>query len=273
MKNFLKKNKIFLLTLLVLILWASYVAIYFYINKVNNRIGIISEDPIYIFFSLISNSFWIFQLIFPIFVIVPATWNFNKKMNSGFIKNYVMRMKYKNCLKSFYKEALKAAFIVPIFFLFLLFLCCILAGGFKFGSSIDLYNVFSTNLYDYASQWKEFTFVYFFNLIMYGIFYVNLSLICCRKKANLAISIVLSFVVYFSLEIFINLFCGLVFSRLLDIHYTVYLFSLTGAIVYERVKLEYTVIYSICLVIISSFILYLTYKNEEKVLIEYEKQN
>ena len=219
MKNFFKKNKIFLLTLLVLILWASYVAIYFYINKVNNRIGIISEDPIYIFFSLISSSFWIFQLIFPIFVIVPATWNFNKKMNS------------------------------------------------------DLYNVFSTNLYDYASQWKEFTFVYFFNLIMYGIFYVNLSLICCRKKANLAISIVLSFIVYFSLEIFINLFCGLVFSRLLDIHYTVYLFSLTGAIVYERVKLEYTVIYSICLVIISSFILYLTYKNEEKVLIEYEKQN
>ena len=54
MKNFFKKNKIFLLTLLVLILWASYVAIYFYINKVNNRIGIISEDPIYIFFSLIN---------------------------------------------------------------------------------------------------------------------------------------------------------------------------------------------------------------------------
>lgn len=273
MKKFFKKNKIFILTLLILIIWALYSAICYYKYSVSNALPFVSNDPIFIFFTLIMHDFWVFQLIFPLFVIVPAVWNFNKKMNSGFIKNCIMRTNYKNCMKSFYKEALKAIFIVPIFLIFLLLLCCILAGGFKFGSSIELYEVFVTNLYEYASQWKEFVFIYFFNILMYGIFYVNLSLICCRKKANIAISIVLSFVAYIALEIFINLFCGLVFSRLLDIPYTAYLFSLTGAIVYENVKLEYTVLYSLSLVIVSTIILYFTYKNEEKVLIEYEKQN
>lgn len=271
MKKFIKNNKIFLLTLLILIIWALYAIISTYMAKVNGRLAYESNDAILIFFSINMQYFWVLQILFPLFVIVPSVWNFNQKMNSGFVKNCLMRQNYKKTMISYYKDALKSVLIFPIFFAFLFILCCILANGIKFGSSIELYERLATTLSDYAGEWQAFTITYFLNIFLYGIFYVNLSLICCRKKANKAISIVLSFITYISLELFINLFCGLFFSRLLNIHNTINLFSLTGVVMYDDVKLCHTIIYAISLVIISSIILYNTYKNEEKVLIEYEK--
>lgn len=271
LKSFLKKNKIFLLSLLILIVWTIYEIILIFIAKQNNLL-FESKDPILYFFVLLNDKFYILQIIFPLFVIVPAVCSFYPNLHTGFIKNCLTRINYKTCFLKFYSGALKSILIIPIFLIILLFLCTIISEGFLFGSDRNIYNLYASAISEYANVYVKFIFVFFLNIFLHSIFYVNLSLICCRRKSNLPISITKSYILFISLEIFIEvLVCGLFFSRFLNIHNTTNLLSLTGAMMYDNVNLNYTIYYSVFLVIISSFVLYFNYKNKERVLIEIEK--
>lgn len=205
------------------------------------------------------------QVIGPIFIIIPAIWNFHKKLKSGYIKNSLTRESYQIYMTKEILNSMKCTIIFPIMILFLFIGCYIISGHFdysQFKSMLVINEKFLDNL-------VLTMIVYLINIILHSIFYINLGLIFCKKNRNILVSIISSFICFILLDIFFEVFLGsFLFGKIFKLNGFVSLFNLFGIWIYtDYTSLVSLVVFSWLFAVISFVILVIKYRNKENVVI------
>lgn len=230
----------------------------------------IKIDTFTVFFNIIGfQDIRLLQVFAPLFVIIVSIWDFNMRLKSGFFKNILTRKKYIDYIKEETAKAWKYSLLIPVFLLFLFICSLILSGNFNINETIKEYPGYlfiSSNL---VKILPYFMFTFFATLIMHGIFWVNIGLIVSKKSRSLVGAIVASFLVFITMMIVSEVFVGgLLFNQILGIKVATFYFNFASIWTYEGISKIYLVLlYGVFLATSSSYFVYMTYKNEEEVVI------
>ncbi len=236
---------------------------------------LISEKDIKVDFYTVLSDILLYRVHFLngiafLLVCIPTLFYLSKMSKSKYLINYLLRDNYKNYMKMYLKESYKYIWLLPIISILIIIPCFILYSkdptySQMFGTSIWTSNIVSHPLLFIA--------LYLFNIILYSFIFVNIALIVIRKCHNYFSAVLLSFLSYLGIELFfevvINLFisqfmCNQNFGRIFNI---MNLFTFSDQ--YGTVPL---LLFTITIFIISSFGVYISYKNKEKFIIDCEKE-
>ncbi|NLC47996.1 MAG: hypothetical protein GX758_01370 [Tenericutes bacterium] len=204
-----------------------------------------------------------------LFIIIPSLIIPSRILKNKYLLNANNRMNYNDFKRHFFKEAYKFFWILPI-------IALIIIVPITFYSTFDL--AYSTEFG--FTYWSSpivnkpllFIILYLLNLSIYSIIFVNLGLIVLRKNHNYIISIILTYIFYIIIELFFELIINLYilvpifnteFGYILNIM-NLFLFS-------DQFGILNLFIFDIVCLAISSFCVYISYKNKEKLIIECEK--
>lgn len=227
--------------------------------------------------SSLDSTFSLYYLpIFAIlFVIIPSMLKFYIDIHSGNYKNKLLRQNYFSFLKTHYKQSLKSAWILPIFFLVSFLIICFvshfnfqyLPGEMELGGSI----FYSSGEY-VRSLWLPYFLVILFCLFTHSIYYINMAYIMFFKAKNFLIGILKTFLSYLITQtLFVSLFQYII-GKLLKCKELALAISdpeiwIFGA---EITHFEYMFYIAIIYVIISFFLFIIVYHKKEKLVISNE---
>ena len=295
MKKFLKQNKTFIIILSLLIVWVVICTLQYreYLNETQlsydemvdlcehsaeykNETKLCSEyikgtsltpNAIVIFFYIINNySINYLQWFGSLIVIFAVISSIHSELHSEFIKYKLQREPYKVYLKKLILTSLKNATILPIIFIVLFILSCVLSGNLDFNDTSKL--MIAKNL---TSNLPYLMVTYILVIFLHSIFYCNLALICIKKNKSRLVATISGYLLFIVLDIILEIIIGGFIFKALNLTKYSGLLSLLGIYIYYDIpNLSLLIIYSIFLVISSFIILLNTYKNEEEVLISLE---
>ena len=266
MKKYIKQNKLVIISFIILLLWGGGSIFFWKENTYNN-------DPIILYYDIISTYLYSIQNIAPLFIIIPIIYQFHQELHTGYIKNCLTRTSYNKYMLKNYLKNISKSMILPLFVILLMIFCCIKLNSTSFGSGADMYNHYASPEIEYGYKIGRFMLTYIVVIAIDSIFYVNLGLIYCRKKLSYAVTVVLSYLTFIGLEFMGEcIIGGIILARLLDIHYTQDYFNLFNIWIYDGIhNLGLFLLYHLFLLISSTLIVYLLYRKKEGVLIECEK--
>ena len=228
------KNKYFMIGLIALIIISLLIVIenyrYLSLNKKNyiyyetscknNNQESCSYINSFPYYEMDANSFFIScmntktfnSIIFfiPLIITIMSILYFFEKIKKGYIKYELIRG------KSIYIQLFclyKYAFILPLFFLFIYILSCIVT---KFNFNIESLKYYVIN-YNFNKVILDniinYYFVYFFVLFLVNIFFINIGLIIARFSSNI-ISIVLKmYIIYMCIFAFFEQYLEKIFKN------------------------------------------------------------
>ena len=202
-------------------------------------------------------------------VILPIIWVISNLLKNKFIINYSTRKSYVDFLKKFYKQAYKYCWLLPFLALLLL-----LYSFTKYSINPNF------SIVNSSSIWKSniiyhpvlFIILYMYNVFLYSIIYTNIALIICRKHHKFLNATILSILLFIAIQLFFEVVINILICQ--NIFHTEigYLFNImnifTFSDVYGVVKL---LIFTTSIFIITSLMVYCSYKNKEKLIIDCEK--
>ncbi len=204
------------------------------------------------------------QIFAPFLVIFISIFGFHKKIRKGFLKNNLTRISYKKFMKREYIKTIKKYSIVyPIFLLIMFIACYTYSGHFEYEKSVLLYNTpFDIEV---ASRWYIFLPSYLLDFVFNSVFWMNIGIYNCKNNKKALPAIVISYIEYIMIfAIFEFAFEGGIFygTRLQE------MFGLANVYAFRNITLLEMNLFTFSLAAISTFIVYLSYRNKEKVLIE-----
>ncbi len=209
------------------------------------------------------------NLFIIVFAVAIALYYQNQLLKNKVVVNILNRTSHKNYIKKLLVESYKYAWLVPLVMLFLFILCFIYSGHFD-SSYRNLFNV-DDNFF-YNMNIIVFMVEYMFSLALFNIFLINIGLIAMRKNHNLVVIIIESFLIYIGLDLVIEMFVGHFLSKIMNGNISpISLFNQFSLVYYNSVL--QSIIVELGLVIVSTLIVYLMYKNKEKLIIDCEKNN
>lgn len=218
-----------------------------------------------IFFRLFTDYSLKFLVSFGIlFVIIPSLYSFHKNIHTGFIKEELMRMSYKDFLTKHFRETFKGAFILPIALILTFIGCFLISGHFDLSKGkMEL----AIN-YEYMKDFK-FYIIFFINIFLHSIFFINIGLFFIKNFKSYIVTILLSF---FACEIvFSKLIGSFLLDKLLGMNKMYDTLSLLNLYQYYGLNSYWHyLIFSIVIVIISSLIVFTSYKNKESLILQSE---
>ena len=267
MKKFIKKYKLNILSTIILIIWGISNVIICCNEK------LISSDPIITYYHMIVDlNLYYLPILAPLFIIVPAIYEFHCELHTGTIKNYLLRTKYKKYMLKKYLNSLKNSLILPLFVVFLILCSCLITKSIAFGSGSEFYGyILAAPEKQYASIIGIFMIVYIFNIFLHSIFYVNLGLIYSKKYSNMLVNIVLSYLTFIGVNIVLEVFIGNILNSIFNVNNLNSVFNLFNIWTYSQIdNLYMPLLVSTLLVIVSSIFVYLIYNNKERVISEIE---
>jgi len=166
----------------------------------------------------------------------------------------------------------KPIIIFPVILLFLYLLCFIYSGHFDTSWAVQFeYNMYLS--FWYKSNLILFLIIYFLSIFIYTISLLNIGLIISRKNHNLIVVTIESFLLFIAIDIIIELFFGIVLSRLLGNGFSSRLNILNFFNVGYATTILEMILYSTLFVIMTFIVLIIVYNNKEKFIIDIEKNN
>lgn len=210
---------------------------------------------------------YVLQILAPLLIMIAAIWSFHKFLWKGYLVNSITRMDYTKLFKKIYFKALKYSFILPIFLLIIFIISIMISGNFDYEYGIKEYGFDAFGIENYK-HWVIFMLVYFLNFILHSIFWINIVIYNAKHNKNVIIDIIVSYIEYIMIFIIFELIFGGIFFVNTDLFYY---FSLSNIWSYTEVTLIGEVMFSTILVLISTLVVYLGYKNKEKILEEVMK--
>ncbi len=201
---------------------------------------------------LLYSDFMTYQPFFCIILIAFIVYELSYYYTYSTIKNFLTRETYKKYIIRTYKSALKYIAIIPIF------IFCTIIFAFILSYKLSFEYILS----------KEFICAYFLNVIFQTIFYINISLICTRGSKSYIITFVKTFIVY-GILIYVTSNVSTCLKLFNIVISQINIFDLFHYL--SNFSIYVALICSFVLVVVSYFIIYVTFKNKEKVLISLEK--
>ena len=219
--------------------------------------------------------FSILQFFSPLLIIIALIGTIQTDFSSGMIKNYLLRIDYKQYFKKIKKQIIKISLMTPIALIIVFIISMLITKfNFKIPTTPDFYNL---SVYE---PWK------YSHFLLYGvgiciaqfflnILYCNIGLYCCRKNKNKLVAIIMGYIMFLIVDIFFYIVIYvLLINKILGFRNLTDFFNITGYWFFDTgPSFLITILISFILQFLSSILIYMYYKNKEEVIISSESQN
>ncbi len=200
-------------------------------------------------------------------VLVPALYYVCRLLKNGYIVNYLTRKNYLGFLKCLFGKAYRFVWILPL--IAIIMICVSL----KYGVIQNNTNTLTLWMSDITNNIYLFIIFYLINIFMYSCMFINLGLIVARYQNNYFLSLVLSYVIFFGLELFLELFSA---SGVCNVFFKDYcggsFFNIMDAFTFnDAYGVSSVMLFSFAMLVISFVGVFLAYRNQEKLVIKSER--
>lgn len=200
-------------------------------------------------------------------VLVPALYYLCRLLKNGYIVNYLTRKNYLSFLKCLFGKAYRFVWILPL--IAIIMICVSL----KYGVIQNNTNTLTLWMSDITNNIYLFIILYLINIFMYSCMFINLGLIVARYQNNYFLSLVLSYVIFFGLELFLELFSA---SGVCNVFFKDYcggsFFNIMDAFTFnDAYGVSSVMLFSFVMLVISFVGVFLAYRNQEKLVIKSER--
>lgn len=200
-------------------------------------------------------------------VLVPALYYVCRLLKNGYIVNYLTRKDYLSFLKCLFGKTYRFVWILPL--IAIIMICVSL----KYGVIQNNTNTLTLWMSDITNNIYLFIILYLINIFMYSCMFINLGLIVARYQNNYFLSLVLSYVIFFGLELFLELFSA---SGVCNVFFKDYcggsFFNIMDAFTFnDAYGVSSVMLFSFVMLVISFVGVFLAYRNQEKLVIKSER--
>lgn len=200
-------------------------------------------------------------------VLVPALYYVCRLLKNGYIVNYLTRKNYLSFLKCLFGKAYRFVWILPL--IAIIMICVSL----KYGVIQNNTNTLTLWMSDITNNIYLFIIFYLINIFMYSCMFINLGLIVARYQNNYFLSLFLSYVIFFGLELFLELFSA---SGVCNVFFKDYcggsFFNIMDAFTFnDAYGVSSLMLFSFVMLVISFVGVFLAYRNQEKLVIKSER--
>lgn len=210
-----------------------------------------------------------YSFVMFLFIIMPSLYGISRYLKNRIILEEITRMKYKKIKNKLLIEAYIPVLIIPIIILISFFICYFISGGFDTDYSIK----------NSTSVWSESTLktpllfmsLYLLNSFFHSIIYLNIALCIARKHHNYFVAVILSFLTYIGIEAILEIgLNGILFTTILKSNSGM-IFNIMNFITFNDTCGTIPILFFSGTIMIFSFIVvWLKYKNKEKLIFDCE---
>lgn len=205
----------------------------------------------------------VYPFIF-IFISFPVLYYVCNMFKSRVVNYELTRQNYKTFRKKLLMNSYKSSLLMIIIYLAIVITSYIYCNGFIASTEYIPNNV--SNPY-------TFILINLFKILVLSLTYVNISLIVARQNHKLYISLILSLLLFYGIELLSGYFIGtLLLDKIFDLNissnisiYNLFVSDLTNPLVH--------IIYPLFMFIVTIFIMNYMYKSKEKLVIDCDKNN
>ena len=206
----------------------------------------------------------VYPFIF-IFISFPVLYYACNMFKSRVVNYELTRQNYKTFKKKLVMNSYKSSLLMIIIYLVIVATSLIYCNGFTI-SNIEY-------IPNNVSSPYTFILINLFKIFVLSLTYVNIALIVARQNHKLYISLILSLLLFYGIELLSGYFVGtLLLGRVFNLNisnsisiYNLFVNDLTHPLVH--------IIYPLFMFILTSFIMNYMYKSKEKLVIDCDKNN
>lgn len=204
-----------------------------------------------------------------LFIIIPACYFITKYFRNRMIV-------YENNRRSYLKNLLnvfKKSYILSIFPSIILLI--VFYFYYKYTGRLSVFEYEANSIFwSHIDKPILFIFIYLINLILTNLIYINICILVSRKYHSYFISVILSFLLIIGLQLFLEIVVGGIICRTIFKTEIGILFNIMNAIPFnDYYGVAWPLVFSFSMNLIIIFIIYLVYKNKEKLIIDCEKNS
>lgn len=293
MKKFIQNNKVLLISFMILFMFTTFLGIKVIINDKDSEdlsikvkemcketlktdptneicLKALNEektkrDTLTTFNEILNDSEYsfIYFLAVPFLIIMSSMYEISKRFKSGEIKNRLTRESYNNYIKDVFKSSYKSILLWPLITIYVLVFSYIISGTFEVSAETIAFTK------EILSHPALFIFSYLLNTILMSIFYINIGLILVPENRNYLVTVIETIMVYYGITLTNTFF--IISFVLKDFKDSEKYFDFFDMYTYNDRELIPFNLLCLGVSLISSLLVYLKYKNKEKIIIKLEK--
>lgn len=209
----------------------------------------------------------VFYFLIPFLVITSSLYNISKKFKNQDIKNHLTRESYNKYIKEILLDSYKSVFIWPMITILLFMFSYIISNG-----SFEIIDTNSSFSYEILSKPVVFMLSNLLNTIFMSFFWTNIALLIVPDTRNYIVSVLESIMIYFGIALTNTFFVILLISKILNKDVEKYLDFLDVYTYNNRNLLSFNIL-CLSIALISGLLVYLKYKNKEKIIMKLERNS
>lgn len=209
----------------------------------------------------------VFYFLIPFLVITSSLYNISKKFKNQDIKNHLTRESYNKYIKKILLDSYKSVFIWPMITILLFIFSYIISNG-----SFEIIDTNSSFSYEILSKPVVFMLSNLLNTIFMSFFWTNIALLIVPDTRNYIVSVLESIMIYFGITLTNIFFVILLISKILNKDVEKYLDFLDVYTYNNRNLLSFNIL-CLSVALISGLLVYLKYKNKEKIIMKLERNS
>lgn len=296
MKKFIKNNIAILISFLILFIFLNISALKVYIdneirkNDMNNNVNwcnrlleyepdnfcknnideYYTKDTLSIYYDIFNSSEYstLFYFGIPFLVIASSLYMTSKKFRNQDIKNCLTRESYNMYMKKMLKNAYKSVIIWPLLTIYLLIISYLISGTFEVSITPNIASfpmIFLKNPSLFITS-------YLLNTIFMSFFWTNIALFIVPDTRNYIVSVLESIMIYFGITLTNTFFVILLINKIFHKDVEKYL-DFFDVYNYNNRELIPFNILCLSIALISGLLVYLKYKNKEKIIMKLERNS
>lgn len=296
MKKFIQNNKVLLISFMILFIFTTFLGIKVIINDKESEdfsikakemcketlksdstneicLAIINRneekpkrDTLTTFNEILNDSEYsfIYFLAVPFLIIMSSMYEISKRFKSGEIKNRLTRESYNSYIKDVFKNSYKSVLLWPLITIYVLIFSYMISGTFEVSTESIAFTK------EILSHPALFIISYLLNTILMSIFYINIGLFLVPENRSYLVTVIETIMVYFGITLTNTFF--IIGFLLKGFENREKYFDFFDMYNYRERELIPFNLLCLGVAFISSLVVYLKYRNKEKIVIKLEKK-
>ena len=234
--------------------------------KINENEEKPKRDTLTTFNEILNDSEYsfIYFLAVPFLIIMSSMYEISKRFKSGEIRNRLTRESYNNYIKDVFKSTYKSVILWPLITIYVLVFSYLISGTFTVSTETIAFTK------EILSHPVLFIFSYLINTILMSIFYINIGLFLVPENRSYLVTVIETAMVYFGITLTNTFF--IISFVLKNIKNAENYFDFFDMYTYHDRELIPFNLLCLAVAFISLLVVYLKYRNKEKIVIKLEKK-
>lgn len=236
----------------------------------NNIDEYYTKDTLSIYYDIFNSSEYstLFYFGIPFLVIASSLYMTSKKFRNQDIKNCLTRESYNMYIKKMLKNAYKSVIIWPLLTIYLLIISYLISGTFEVSITPNI----ASFPMSFLKNPSLFIISYLLNTIFMSFFWTNIALLIVPDTRNYIVSVLESIMIYFGITLTNTFFVILLINKIFHRDVEKYLDFFDVYNYYNRELIPFNIL-CLSIALISGLLVYLKYKNKEKIIMKLERNS